>query len=96
MAFEDKTLVCKDCGAEFVWTAGDQEFYAQRGFENAPIRCKACRMAKKTQSSSGPRQMFQVNITCAKCGKPITELPFKPSGDRPVYCQDCYRSRDNQ
>ena len=30
--FEDKTLVCKDCGKEFVWTAGEQEFYASRGF----------------------------------------------------------------
>ena len=34
--FEDKTLVCKDCGKEFVWTAGEQEFYASRGFENEP------------------------------------------------------------
>ena len=39
--FEDKTLVCKDCGKEFVWTAGEQEFYASRGFENQPQRCKA-------------------------------------------------------
>ena len=38
--FEDKTLVCKDCGKEFVWTAGEQEFYASRGFENQPQRCK--------------------------------------------------------
>ena len=36
--FEDKTLVCKDFGKEFVWTAGDQEFYASRGFENLPLR----------------------------------------------------------
>ena len=38
--FEDKTLVCKDCGKEFVWTAGEQEFYASRGFENQPQRCQ--------------------------------------------------------
>ena len=43
--FEDKTLVCKDCGKEFVWTAGEQEFYASRGFENQPQRCKPCRDA---------------------------------------------------
>ena len=42
--FEDKTLVCKDCGKEFVWTAGEQEFYASRGFENQPQRCKACKV----------------------------------------------------
>ena len=45
--YEDKTLVCKDCGKEFVWTAGEQEFYASRGFENQPQRCKACRDARK-------------------------------------------------
>ncbi len=44
--FEDKTLVCKDCGKEFVWTAGEQEFYASRGFENQPQRCKPARLAR--------------------------------------------------
>ena len=58
--FEDKTLVCKDCGKEFVWTAGEQEFYASRGFENQPQRCKPCRDARKNggaRSNSGERQM---------------------------------------
>ena len=41
--FEDKTLVCKECGKEFVFTAGEQEFYAEKGFQNEPQRCKACR-----------------------------------------------------
>ena len=41
--YEDKTLKCKDCGADFVFTAGEQEFYAQNGFTNEPKRCKACR-----------------------------------------------------
>lgn len=49
--YQDKTLVCKDCGAEFVWTAGEQEFYAQKGFQNAPVRCKACRDAKKQRNN---------------------------------------------
>ena len=43
----DKTLVCKDCGAEFVFTEGEQEFYASKGFDNEPQRCPACRKAKK-------------------------------------------------
>ena len=58
--FEDKTLVCKDCGKEFVWTAGEQEFYASRGFENQPQRCKPCRDARKNggaRSNGGERQM---------------------------------------
>ena len=45
--YEDKTLVCKECGKEFVFTAGEQEFYAERGFQNEPQRCKACRDARK-------------------------------------------------
>lgn len=44
---EDKTLTCKDCGAEFVFTVGEQEFYAEKGFENDPVRCPACRKARK-------------------------------------------------
>lgn len=45
--YKDKTLVCKDCGAEFVFTAGEQAFYAEKGFQNEPVRCKACRQARK-------------------------------------------------
>ena len=61
--FEDKTLVCKDCGKEFVWTAGEQEFYAEHGFENEPKRCKDCRAAMKNQTR-GERQMF--DAVCAQ------------------------------
>lgn len=47
--YEDITLTCKDCGAEFVFTAGEQQFYAEKGFENQPVRCPACRKARKEQ-----------------------------------------------
>ena len=53
--YEDKTLVCKECGKEFVFTAGEQEFYAERGFQNEPQRCKACRDARKN-ATRGPRE----------------------------------------
>ena len=48
--YEDKTLICKDCHKEFVFTAGEQEFYAEKGFVNEPQRCKACRQAKKAST----------------------------------------------
>ena len=51
--YEDKTLVCKECGKEFVFTAGEQEFYAERGFQNEPQRCKACRDARKNAARGG-------------------------------------------
>jgi DNA-directed RNA polymerase subunit RPC12/RpoP len=44
---QDKTLKCKDCGREFVWTVGEQEFYQEKGFTNEPTRCPECRKANK-------------------------------------------------
>lgn len=91
MAFQDKTLVCRDCGKDFTWTSSEQEFYQQKGFENEPVRCPSCRALKKARMGNGgggARQSFE--ITCADCGKTDT-VPFQPRGDRPVYCRDCFR-----
>jgi len=84
--YEDKVLICKECGKKFIWTAGEQEFYAERGFQNEPQRCKECREARK-QAVRGPRVMY--DAICANCGKPC-KVPFKPTEDRPVYCSDCF------
>lgn len=86
--YQDETLVCKDCGKEFVFTAGEQEFYAERGFENKPLRCRDCRNARKNGGAVKPqREMF--TAICASCGKEA-RVPFKPREDRPVYCSDCF------
>lgn len=90
--FEDKILVCKDCGAEFTFTAGEQEFYAEKGFQNEPTRCKACRNARKNQrnnNNGGERVMY--DAICAECGAP-TKIPFQPRNDRPVYCSNCFQN----
>lgn len=92
--FQDKSLICKDCGKEFVFTAGEQEFYAEKGFQNEPARCKDCRGLKKSQfrgnSEKRERQMF--DAVCAECGKEA-KVPFKPRLDRPVYCSECFSNR---
>ena len=49
---EDKTLACKDCGCEFTFTVGEQEFYKEKGFDNEPKRCKMCRDKKKQERRS--------------------------------------------
>ena len=49
MSFEDKSLKCSDCGQQFAFTAGEQEFYASRDLKNEPKRCQSCRQAKKAQ-----------------------------------------------
>lgn len=82
---EDKTLTCMDCGQEFVFTAGEQEFYEEKGFTNEPKRCKKCRDDRKGTKSS--REMFET--TCAECGKQAL-VPFQPKDDRPVYCSECF------
>jgi len=82
---EDKTLVCKDCGQEFVFTASEQDFFEEKGFTE-PQRCKPCR-DKRKNGSRGPREMF--DATCASCGQPC-KVPFQPRDDRPVYCSDCF------
>ncbi len=45
----DKTIICKDCGAEFIFNESEQAFYKEKGFENEPQRCPSCRAAKKQQ-----------------------------------------------
>jgi CxxC-x17-CxxC domain-containing protein len=92
MAYQDKTLVCKDCGEEFIFTVGEQEFYAERGFQNEPQRCKACRDKKK---NSDKPQRQQYTAICAECGKEA-KIPFQPVADRPVYCSECFAKMKQQ
>lgn len=88
--YEDKTLVCKDCGEDFTFTAGEQEFYAEKGFQNEPARCKGCRDARKASRKRAPRELH--DAVCAECGA-STQVPFEPRNDRPIYCNDCYQAR---
>jgi CxxC-x17-CxxC domain-containing protein len=94
MEFQDKSIQCCECGAEFVFSAEEQEFFRSKGYTNEPKRCTSCRRARNSARSgeggyrNGPeRRMY--TATCAACGKDA-EVPFEPSGDRPVYCSDCY------
>lgn len=89
MATEDRTLTCRECGATFAFTVREQEFYASKGFENDPARCPDCRAARKADRR-GPREM--TSVVCAGCGA-NTEVPFKPTGSKPVYCRDCFNAR---
>ena len=89
--FVDETLVCKECGNEFVFTAGEQRFYKEKGFMNKPKSCKACRDAKKN-AGRAPREYFET--TCAKCGG-VAKVIFQPSNDRPVYCSACFEEMKN-
>jgi CxxC-x17-CxxC domain-containing protein len=101
--YTDKILTCRDCGQNFVFTTGEQEFFASRGFTNEPSRCPTCRAERKRSQgdvSGGQygggdyqrreREMFPA--ICSDCGKE-TQVPFQPRGDRPVYCSDCFAAQ---
>jgi CxxC-x17-CxxC domain-containing protein len=99
--YTDETLTCVDCRRTFPFTANEQEFFAIKGFTNKPSRCGDCRAARKAVSGDrggargggyGRREMFKA--TCSQCGG-VAELPFQPSGDRPVYCRDCFATRSS-
>ena len=96
--YTDKTLTCRDCGAEFTFSASEQQFFAEKGFTNEPTRCASCRAARRNGGSQGgrgnfggERQMYEV--ICDGCGA-TTQVPFQPRGDRPVYCRDCYSKQN--
>ncbi|MFN2528348.1 MAG: zinc-ribbon domain containing protein [Candidatus Baltobacteraceae bacterium] len=94
--YADESLTCTDCSTPFTFSAGEQEFFAAKGFQNKPSRCPDCRATRKSQKGSGsrpavgPREMHVV--TCTECGAQA-EVPFMPRGDKPVYCRDCFQKK---
>ena len=104
MPYVDKMLICRDCGSGFPFTTGEQTFYASRGLVNVPSRCLSCRNARKGGAapfgegyvhygpfaSFGGRTPHQMHpAVCGECGQ-MTEVPFLPKGDRPVFCSECF------
>jgi CxxC-x17-CxxC domain-containing protein len=105
MMSADTTLTCRDCGQAFIFTSGEQAFYASRGFSE-PSRCADCRAARKAQRDGGssyssydggyaPRAQRELfSATCSSCGQEAS-VPFQPSSDKPVYCSSCFQHRGN-
>ncbi len=88
----DREISCEHCGDAFVFTGGEQAFYAEKRFP-PPKRCPDCRKARKvTPTADADLPGAPVEVTCAACGA-ITQVPFKPSTARPIYCADCFRNR---
>ena len=87
VTFEDKTLICRDCNGPFVFTAGEQGFYLEKGLLNQPQRCPSCRANRRRERSNGARPL--TSVTCASCGGEA-HVPFVPRNDKPVYCSDCF------
>ena len=98
MEFQDKVLKCVDCGADFVFTAGEQLFFHDKQFKNEPKRCKPCKSKRAASLGSGgggqanSYNKVETRTTCSGCGKETT-VPFKPTQGRPVFCRECFQQR---
>ena len=96
MEFQDKILKCVDCGADFVFTAGEQLFFHDKQFKNEPKRCKNCK-SKRAQALGLPQgggnyHRVETKAVCSACQRETT-VPFKPTQGRPVYCRECFQQR---
>src|SRR2546423_6496064 len=99
MEFQDKILKCIDCGADFVFTAGEQLFFHDKQFKNEPKRCKSCKAKRAatlgaapssaSHTGSGGYSKVETRTVCSGCGKETT-VPFKPTQGRPVFCRECF------
>jgi CxxC-x17-CxxC domain-containing protein len=103
---EDQRIKCVDCGEEFLFTVGEQEFYRTHGLTNAPTRCKRCRESRKGQRGAAGdarhagggrpggagRERTMYPAVCSECGAQ-TEVPFPPTTGKPIYCRNCFQSR---
>ena len=85
--YEDRTLACRDCGEGFIFSGGEQRFFAEKGLLNIPQRCPTCRASAKQVRMGGPREYHAA--VCNACGMQAM-VPFAPRTDRPVYCSTCF------
>lgn len=92
MEFQDRVLKCVDCGADFVFTAGEQFFFHDKQFKNDPKRCKQC---KAKRASGNARVRTETRTTCSDCGTETT-VPFKPTQGRPVLCRSCFQKQQGK
>jgi CxxC-x17-CxxC domain-containing protein len=93
--FQDRVLKCIDCGTDFIFTAGEQQFYHEKDFKNEPKRCKGCK-TKRQSADRGERGAspgrVETSAVCSQCGRETT-VPFRPTQGRPVFCRQCFQGR---
>jgi CxxC-x17-CxxC domain-containing protein len=90
--FSDRDVLCSNCGAQFVFSAGEQQFYREMGFVNEPRHCKQCKAKRELRRSGKRLSRIETSVTCAECGNHTT-VPFKPTQKRPVLCAPCFRRK---
>jgi hypothetical protein len=101
MEFQDKSLRCVDCGNEFIWTAGEQLFFADKQFKNEPKRCKSCKAKRASRSHVEPGRRARRRVPKGARGntghvlgvRQGDTVPFRPTQGRPIFCKECFQQR---
>lgn len=88
VSFTDLNLTCRDCENTFVFSAGEQAFFAEKGLSNQPQRCPQCRANRRRERNGQPPRELH-SVPCHECGA-MASVPFLPRLDRPVYCSSCF------
>ena len=94
MAFSDKLLTCRGCKGKFVFSTAEQEFFHTKGLTNEPKRCPNCRVIARAERA-GKSADATCEVPCAECGN-AARVPFRPKGDRPVYCNYCFKAKKHE
>lgn len=89
MGFADRDVLCVSCGLRFVFSAGEQQFFKEKGFTNEPKHCKQCKVKMRDRTG---RKQTETHVECSECGCQTT-VPFKPTQGRPVLCRACFGTR---
>ncbi|HEY9789868.1 MAG TPA: zinc-ribbon domain containing protein [Candidatus Obscuribacterales bacterium] len=92
--FDDRVLKCIDCAAEFVFSASEQQFFAQKQLKNVPKRCPSCRMLNRYKRSGNDASKV-TEVQCDDCGA-VCHVPFRPKGHKPTLCTGCFHKKRGQ
>ena len=90
--FKEKTLICRDCGRNFIWTANEQKFFADKGLKNVPSRCENCRLIYKE------KHKFKVSspVKCSDC-QAEGEIAYLPENKKDlILCETCFAKRQKE
>lgn len=87
--FKEKVINCRDCGKEFIFSVGEQNFFEKKGLKNIPTRCSECRKIFREKKEKGE---LEAVIKCTPCGSE-DKVPFAPRHKEDVYCDECFKQK---
>jgi CxxC-x17-CxxC domain-containing protein len=90
--FQDRTLICKNCGKNFTWTSSEQKFFSEKGLKNVPARCENCRLDYKE------KHKFKVSspVYCSDCGAE-GEISYLPKSKKDlILCENCFAKKQKE